>query len=220
MMKPISLIHSSSTALMRLILLSGGLISLILSATFATAADTPSHKILILGDSLSAAYGIRQQDGWPYLLQTALADRAIIINASVSGETTAGGVQRLPRLIKEHQPNIVVIELGGNDGLRGYPASGIRKNLQTLISKSMDADAKVLLIGMQIPPNYGKRYTDAFAQNYVQLADKYTLALVPFLLESVAGKPALMQRDGIHPTAEAQPLILQNVLPTLRAMLD
>jgi acyl-CoA thioesterase-1 len=220
MMKPISLIHSSSTALMRLILLSGGLISLILSATFATAADTPSHKILILGDSLSAAYGIRQQDGWPYLLQTALADRAIIINASVSGETTAGGVQRLPRLIKEHQPSIVVIELGGNDGLRGYPASGIRKNLQTLISKSMDADAKVLLIGMQIPPNYGKRYTDAFAQNYVQLADKYTLALVPFLLESVAGEPALMQSDGIHPTAEAQTLILQNVLPTLRAMLD
>jgi acyl-CoA thioesterase-1 len=220
MMKFISLIHSSSTALVRLILLSGGLISLILSTTFATAADAPSHKILILGDSLSAAYGIRQQDGWAYLLQTALADRAIIINASVSGETTAGGVQRLPRLIKEHQPNIVVIELGGNDGLRGYPASGIRKNLQTLISKSMDADAKVLLIGMQIPPNYGKRYTDAFAQNYVQLADKYTLALVPFLLESVAGEPALMQSDGIHPTAEAQTLILQNVLPTLRAMLD
>jgi acyl-CoA thioesterase-1 len=220
MMKSISLIQSSSTTLMRLILLYGGLISLLLSATLATAADAPSHKILILGDSLSAAYGIRRQDGWTYLLQTALADRAIIINASVSGETTAGGVQRLPRLIKEHQPNIVVIELGGNDGLRGYPTSGIRKNLQTLISTSMDADAKVLLIGMQIPPNYGKRYTDAFAQNYVQLADKYTLALVPFLLESVAGRPALMQSDGIHPTAEAQALILQNVLPTLRALLD
>jgi acyl-CoA thioesterase-1 len=206
---------------MRLLLLSGGLISLILGTTSATAADDPPiHKILILGDSLSAAYGIRQQEGWPYLLQTALAERAIIINASVSGETTAGGVQRLPPLIKEHQPNIVVIELGGNDGLRGYPSSSIRTNLQTLINKSMDAGAKVLLIGMQIPPNYGKRYTDAFEQNYVQLADKYTLALVPFLLESVAGKPTLMQGDGIHPTAEAQSMILQNVLPTLRAMLD
>lgn len=205
---------------MRLLILSGGLISLILSASFATADDAPSHKILILGDSLSAAYGIRQQEGWAYLLQAELVERAIIINASVSGETTAGGVQRLPPLIKEHQPSIVIIELGGNDGLRGYPASSIRKNLQTLITKSMNAGAKVLLIGMQIPPNYGKRYTDAFEQNYVQLADKYTLALVPFLLESVAGKPALMQSDGIHPTANAQPLILQNVLPALRAMLD
>lgn len=206
---------------MRLLILSGGLLSLILSATFATAAEgAPSHKILILGDSLSAGYGIRQQEGWAYLLQTELAERAIIINASVSGETTAGGVQRLPPLIEEHQPSIVVIELGGNDGLRGYPSSSIRKNLQTLITESMDAGAEVLLIGMQIPPNYGTRYTDAFEQNYIQLADKYSLALVPFLLESVAGKPALMQSDGIHPNAEAQTLILQNVLPALRAMLD
>mgnify|MGYP000324253031 FL=1 len=114
----------------------------------------------------------------------------------------------------------VVIELGGNDGLRGYPILSIRKNLQELITLSIDAGAEVLLLGMKIPPNYGKRYTEAFEQNYTQLAKQNAVSLVPFLLNSVAGVPALMQSDGIHPTADAQPLIVQNVLPALREMLD
>lgn len=195
----------------------GGLISLIFSVNLANAADT---KVLVLGDSISAAYGIEQQQGWVYLLQTELRDESDFINASVSGETTAGGLQRLPALLKEHHPNIVVIELGGNDGLRGYPILSIRKNLQELITLSIDAGAEVLLLGMKIPPNYGKRYTEAFEQNYTQLAKQNAVPLVPFLLSSVAGVPALMQSDGIHPTADAQPLIVQNVLPALREMLD
>ncbi len=197
-----------------------GVFSLLCSSNIAYAELVPDCKILVLGDSVSAAYGMRQHEGWVPLLQKEIADQATLINASVSGETTAGGLNRLPALLKEHQPHIVIIELGGNDGLRGYPVPSIRKNLQNLITLSSDAGAQVLLIGMKIPPNYGKPYTRAFEENYTLLAKENDLPLVPFLLESVAGNNELMQSDGIHPTANAQPLIVQNVLPSLRAMLD
>lgn len=197
-----------------------GLLSLLFSIHMVNAEVAPDCKILVLGDSVSAAYGIRQHEGWVPLLKKEIADHATVINASVSGETTAGGLNRLPALLKEHQPHIVIIELGGNDGLRGYPVPSIRKNLQDLITLSTEAGARVLLIGMKIPPNYGKPYTKAFENNYSQLAKENDLPLVPFLLESVAGNTELMQSDGIHPTANAQPLIVQNVLPSLRAMLD
>jgi acyl-CoA thioesterase I len=197
-----------------------GVFSLLSSINIAYAELVPDCKILVLGDSVSAAYGMRQHEGWVPLLQKEIADQATLINASFSGETTAGGLNRLPALLKEHQPHIVIIELGGNDGLRGYPVPSIRKNLQNLITLSSDAGAQVLLIGMKIPPNYGKPYTRAFEENYTLLAKENDLPLVPFLLESVAGNNELMQSDGIHPTANAQPLIVQNVLPSLRAMLD
>ncbi|MBW2939389.1 arylesterase [Zhongshania aquimaris] len=220
MMKFISLIYSRGiNRLLRTTLLTS-LISLVICVPAAYADDPSQHKILILGDSISAAYGMRQQEGWVQLLQNDLEDSVTIINASVSGETTAGGLQRLPPLLKEHKPSIVIIELGGNDGLRGYPILSIRKNLHALITQSANTGAQVLLLGMKIPPNYGKRYTDAFEQNYVQLADKLKVPLVPFILESIAGRRKLMQSDGIHPTADAQALIVQNVLPSLRDMLD
>ena len=219
-MKFISQLWSSRAHKTNLLALFIVLVCAVFSAQHGYADELSKHTILILGDSISAAYGIRQQEGWVHLLQDDITDKATVINASVSGETSAGGLNRLPALLKTHKPTIVVIELGGNDGLRGYPIPSIRKNVQKLINTSVDAGAQVLLLGMKIPPNYGKRYTDGFERNYALLAEEYRLPLVPFLLESVAGHPALMQSDGIHPTAEAQPLIVQNVLPTLRAMLD
>lgn len=129
-------------------------------------------------------------------------------------------MQRLPALLEEHQPSLVIIELGGNDGLRGYPLVRIRQNLQQLIKLTTDANAQAVLVGMQIPPNYGQRYAQGFADLYLALAEKHDLAVIPFLLEGVALEPGLMQSDGIHPTAAAQPRILKNVLPTLKTLLD
>jgi acyl-CoA thioesterase-1 len=198
------------------------LLALIVFGSVPSYASTPS--IMILGDSISAAYGIPTDKGWVKLLQDQLSHQHStldyqVINASISGETTGGALTRLPKLLKMHQPNIVIIELGGNDGLRGFPIMTLRNNLDQLISLSQTAGAKVLIAGMRIPPNYGPRYTSQFYDSYRLAAQKFQVALVPFLLDEIAQHPELMQRDGIHPTEEAQPKILQNVLPVLQSLI-
>ncbi|PUA26933.1 MAG: arylesterase [Cellvibrio sp. 79] len=196
-------------------------IYLFLLLTFVTnlaAAQQPTDKILVLGDSLSAGYGIDIQQGWVNLLQKELAKthKVQVINASVSGETSSGGKTRLPALLTEHKPDVVILELGGNDGLRGQPLKLLEKNLQTMIDASKNSGAKVILAGMQIPPNYGPRYSSEFKTLFVNLAEKNEAGLIPFLLEGIGGKAELMQRDGIHPTAEAQSIIVDNVLPEIK----
>lgn len=175
-------------------------------------AETPT-KILVMGDSLSAGYGIDINDGWVSLLEEQLTQESNvqIINASVSGETSSGGKNRLPALLTQHQPDIVILELGGNDALRGQPLKLLEQNLQFMIDASKKANAKVLLAGMQIPPNYGARYSNQFKALFPALAEKNKTGLIPFLLEGIGGNTELMQRDGIHPTAEAQPIIVENV---------
>ncbi|MDR5891347.1 arylesterase [Halomonas mongoliensis] len=173
-----------------------------------------------MGDSLSAAYGIEANEGWVSLLEARLDGKARVVNASISGETSGGGASRLPELLGQHAPDIVLLELGGNDGLRGLPPSQFEANMRRMIEASQEAAARVLLLGIDIPPNYGQAYRDAFTGVYHRLADEYDLPLVPFLLEGVALEEHLMQRDGIHPTAEAQPLILENVWPELAALLE
>jgi acyl-CoA thioesterase-1 len=175
---------------------------------------------------LSAGYGIKVEEGWVTLLQQELAKKqqansinARVINASVSGETTSGGLTRLPAVLSQHKPDIVIIELGGNDGLRGQQLKIMQNNLQAMISASQAAGAKIILAGMQIPTNYGPRYTKEFRETYSTLAEKNNTALIPFLLDGVATHSNLIQQDGIHPTAEAQPLILRNVLPVLMPLI-
>jgi len=177
--------------------------------------------VLVMGDSLSAGYGIQLEQSWVTLLQQELvkSTQAKVINASVSGETSGGGLARLSALLTKHKPDVVIIELGGNDGLRGQPINIMQNNLQAMITASQTAGAAVLLAGMQIPPNYGPRYTKQFKETYAKLAEKNDVSLVPFLLEDVAVNSDLIQRDGIHPTAEAQPRILKNVLPVLLPLL-
>ncbi|MCL5424751.1 MAG: arylesterase [Gammaproteobacteria bacterium] len=173
-----------------------------------------------MGDSLSAAYGIEREEGWVYLLAERLAGDTRVINASISGETTSGGAQRLADIIGQRQPDIVLLELGGNDGLRGLAPTQMQANLAAMIEQSQDAGAQVLLLGIDIPPNYGQAYRDAFTGVYHALAEEYDVPLVPFLLEDVALESTLMQSDGIHPTADAQPIILDNVWPALEPMLE
>ncbi len=169
-----------------------------------------ARTLLVLGDSLSAAYGLPEAAGWVALLAGRLpGDR--VVNASVSGETTAGGLARLPALLEQWRPDWVLLELGGNDGLRGLPPAHTRNNLARMIELSRAAGAKVLLIGIRLPPNYGQAYVQAFERIYPELAESHEVPLVPFLLEGVATRPELMQPDGIHPRAEAQPLMLENV---------
>lgn len=177
-------------------------------------------RLLVLGDSLSAAYGIEANQGWVALLERRLEGRAEVINASISGETSGGGAARLPELLGQHAPDIVLLELGGNDGLRGLPPRQLEANLTRMIEASQAAAAEVLLLGIDIPPNYGQAYRDAFTGVFHRLADDHDLPLVPFLLEGVALNGALMQADGIHPNAEAQPLILDNVWPALEPLLE
>lgn len=193
----------------------------LLLVTFVSYTQANETRILVVGDSLSAGYGIDVEKGWVALLDKELTKKNSIkiINASVSGETTTGGKARLPQLLKSHQPQIVILELGGNDGLRGQPIGMIKKNLNEMIKMIDNSGAKTLLVGIQIPPNYGERYTQSFAGIYAQLADEYELPLVPFLLEGIATHPELMQNDGIHPTEAAQPQVLANVLPVLEKML-
>lgn len=176
-----------------------------------------------MGDSLSAAFGIDQSNGWVNLLQRRLANGNYnyrIVNASISGETTQGGLQRLPDLLTKYQPELVVLELGGNDGLRGLDIEMIKSNLQTMISQASVANANILLLGIHLPPNYGKYYTDRFAQIYVDLARRNKIPLVPFLLEGIATQENLMQSDGIHPRDDGQPIILKNVWPILEPLLN
>lgn len=193
----------------------------LLLMTFVSASHARETRILVMGDSLSAGYGIDIKQGWVALLETEMAKNHQLewINASVSGETTSGGKARLDKVLQTHQPDYVILELGGNDGLRGQPLNLIRNNLQSMIDLIHTQNAKILLVGIQIPPNYGERYTQAFAKIYPELAEKNKLLLVPFLLEGIATNPALMQNDGIHPTAEAQPLVMKNVFPHIQQLL-
>lgn len=176
--------------------------------------------LLVMGDSLSAAYGIERDEGWVSLLAERLEGDVQVINASISGETTSGGLQRFTELLGQQQPDIVLIELGGNDGLRGLSPNQMQANLASMIEQSQDADAQVLLLGIDIPPNYGQAYRDAFTGVFYSLAEEYDVPLVPFLLENIALNDALMQSDGIHPTADAQPMILENVWPELKPLLE
>ena len=193
---------------------------LVLAAGAAAALADERPTLLVMGDSLSAAYGIEADEGWVSLLEARLDGKAQVINASISGETSAGGASRLPELLGQHAPDIVLLELGGNDGLRGLPPGQFEANLRRMIEASLQAEAEVLLLGIDIPPNYGRAYRDAFTGVFHRLADDFDLPLVPFLLEGVALDEALMQGDGIHPTAAGQPIILDNVWPELKAMLE
>lgn len=201
-------------------MLTGGLLVLIaiFSAPGLSADQRPT--LLVMGDSLSAAYGIEQEQGWVTLLAERLNDEVQVVNASISGETTSGGAQRFASIIGQQQPDIVLLELGGNDGLRGLPPTQMRANLASMIEQSQQAGADVLLLGIDIPPNYGQAYRDAFTGVFHSLAEEYNVPLVPFLLEDVALDAALMQSDGIHPTADAQPIILNNVWPALEPLLE
>jgi acyl-CoA thioesterase-1 len=192
------------------------------SALFAPAARAESPTILVLGDSLSAAYGIRLEQGWVALLQGRLKAQGYghkVVNASSSGETTGGALARLPRALELHRPAIVILELGGNDGLRGLPIAGVQGNFESLIRLSREAGAKVLLVGMRIPPNYGPAYTRSFHQLYGDLAREYRLPLVPFFLDGIALDDSLMLEDGLHPNAAAQPKLLDQVWPQLKPLL-
>jgi acyl-CoA thioesterase-1 len=176
----------------------------------------------VFGDSLSAAFGINHDEGWVHLLEQKLSSRyyqAHVINTSISGETTQGGLSRIAQVLDTHQPDIVLLELGGNDGLRGLPLSLMRNNLERIIQIIQSHDTEILLIGIHLPPNYGKFYTQQFHHTYAELAKKYDLPFVPFLLEGVATHTDLMQDDGIHPKANAQKQILDNVWPHLKAMI-
>lgn len=197
------------------------LLTIVTSLACAQNTTAATTKILVMGDSLSAGYGIDIQKGWVNLLEKEITKKHAvqIINASVSGETSSGGNTRLPALLAEHKPDIVILELGGNDGLRGQPLKLLEKNLQAMIDASKKVDAQVLLAGMQIPPNYGARYSNQFKALYPKLAEQNKLGLIPFLLEGIGGNETLVQRDGIHPTAEAQPIIVKNVLPELEKLL-
>jgi|GEM_PF-162661 len=181
--------------------------------TRAPAAEAPGAgpTVLVFGDSISAAYGIQQSDGWVALLEQRLQQRssaARVVNASVSGETTQGGRARLQAALERHMPDLVFIELGGNDALRGYPIDRMRDNLQAMVEMSTSIGARVVLLGMQIPPNYGPRYTREFAATFVSVANAGNAHLVPFFLDGVALVDGMIQDDGIHPTTAAQPLLL------------
>jgi acyl-CoA thioesterase-1 len=182
-----------------------------------------AKTILIVGDSLSAAYGISPKQGWVQLLQQRLDQQYPkqhkVVNASVSGETTSGALARLPNLLQTYQPQVVVIELGGNDGLRGQPPQMIQNNLAQLIQLSQKNKATVLLFGMKIPPNYGTAYSAAFEKNYQVISQQYKIKLLPFFLDGVAGHKNLIQNDQIHPNAKAQPMLLNLAYPYIKGAL-
>jgi len=183
-------------------------------------AENP--KIMIYGDSLSAAYGIPQQQGWASLLQKKLSSEYYqyeVINASISGETTSGGVSRIHNALDQIKPSIIILELGANDGLRGLPIQEMTTNLNTIIQQGKKSGAKILLVGMRIPPNYGPQYTKLFSQSYVKLSQQHQIPLVPFMLENIAAKANLIQDDGLHPNATAQPLVLDNIWSHLKKLL-
>jgi acyl-CoA thioesterase-1 len=178
--------------------------------------------VLVWGDSLSAGYGLRAQQSWPSLLGERISAARLphkVVNASISGETTAGGLARLPAALETHKPSVVVIELGANDGLRGLPVRAMAANLQAMIDASRKAGAQVLLVGMRMPPNYGPDYTTRFEASFRDLAKANRLRLVPFMMEGFADQRHYFQADGIHPVAEAQPLILDTIWRELKPLL-
>ncbi|MGX9219249.1 arylesterase [Massilia varians] len=193
-------------------------LSLVFIVTLAASGSAYSapKTILVLGDSLSAEYGIARGAGWVALLEHKLKAENIpakVVNASISGETTIGGRTRLPALLDQHKPNIVVIELGANDGLRGLPVASAEGNLRAMVDMAQKKNAKVMLVGMRMPPNYGRAYTESFFNMFKKLASDTKSPLVPFMLEGVADKPSLFQQDRMHPLAAAHPIILNNIWP-------
>ncbi|MFL6966854.1 arylesterase [Pseudomonas alvandae] len=201
---------------MRVWFLSAGL------ALMCMAQNAAAGTVLIVGDSISAAFGLDTRQGWVSLLEQRLKTEGFdekVVNASISGDTSAGGLARLPALLSAHKPELVILELGGNDGLRGQPPTQLQQNLAAMIDSSRACGAKVLLLGMQLPPNYGRRYTDAFARVYSTLAEEKNVPLVPFFLKEIGGVPGMMQGDGLHPSVAAQGKLLENVWPTLKPLL-
>ena len=196
-----------------------------LLAAFAPVAQSksPTGTILVYGDSLSAEYGLARGTGWAALLQARLTERKLpftVVNSSISGETTSGGASRIAAELAKHRPAIVVIELGGNDALRGLPLDLSKQNLAAMIEAATNINARVVLAGIQMPPNYGRAYTEQFKQLYSSLATQYKTALVPHFLEGIGEKRELFQADGIHPLASAHPIILANVWPALEPLLN
>jgi acyl-CoA thioesterase-1 len=195
---------------------------LVLSLLAPGAAAAAERSILVLGDSVSAAYGIAQSRGWVALLQGRLKRERLdysVVNASVSGDTSSGGLSRVAAALEKHRPAVLILELGGNDGLRGLPIAEMRKNLSAIIERAQKAGARILIVGMRLPPNYGPDYTQAFEASFAALAKRHKTALVPFLLEGFAERPDLFQPDQIHPTAAAQPLMEERIWKALRPLL-
>jgi acyl-CoA thioesterase-1 len=196
---------------------------LIAVAMCTTSVYSASKAVLVLGDSLSAEYGLARGEGWVALLEQRLKDSGIdatVINASISGETTSGGSTRLPDLLSKNQPAVVIVELGANDGLRGLALADTKKNLRGMINAAKKSNAQVVVVGMQLPPNYGTDYTKRFAAIFPSLAKETRSALVPFMLEGVVRQPSLFQADRIHPTAQAHPIILDTIWPHLKPLLS
>ncbi len=192
---------------------------LMFAAPLAAADDA---TILVVGDSLSAGFGIGREQSWPALLEFRLKQEALpydVVNASISGETTAGGLSRLPGALREFKPAVVIIELGANDGLRGLPVSALRQNLDAMVTAARRAGARVVLVGMRLPPNYGPDYTAGFNDSFADIARRRNVALVPFLLAGFADQPEAFQADGLHPTAAWQPAMLGNIWPVLAPLL-
>lgn len=220
--------NAASVAALALVALASPVASVASAETLAsgTAAQSESEQaftVVVLGDSISAAYGIQREEGWVTLLDARLQRNypgSRVINASVSGETTGGGLARLPAVLAANRVDLVIVELGGNDGLRGYPIKTIAANLEKTLALAQQSGAATLLLGMQIPPNYGPRYTRAFHQVFHDVANASDTPLLPFLLERVAINPELMQDDGIHPTAEAQDDLLDTAWPLINKALD
>lgn len=188
----------------------------------SVGAQAAPKTLLVYGDSLSAGYGLARETGWVDLLAQRIKQNGYpwrVVNASISGETTAGGATRLPAVLRQHRPTIVVIELGGNDGLRGLPVDAMRANLDRMIQAAKRAGAQPVLVGMRLPPNYGTQYTTKFHDSYRALAQRHDIVLIPFLLERVAARADFFQLDMIHPTAQAQPLILDEVWPYLEPLI-
>ncbi len=186
------------------------------------AALASGGTILVLGDSLSAAYGLPRQAGWVTLLEERLGERKFnhrVVNASISGETSAGGASRIDGLLHQHRPAVLILALGANDGLRGLPAAHLHSNLETMIRVARQRNAKVLLVGMRMPPNFGPAYTREFTAVYADLARRHRTAFVPFMLEGFADRPEYFLADGIHPNAAAQPLILEQIWTALAPLL-
>ena len=193
--------------------------SKLLIIIFLLAGNSYASTLLVVGDSLSAGYGINPDNGWVNLLRADLEPELSIINASISGDTTGNGLARLPLLLEKFKPTYVLLELGGNDGLRGHPLAKTKANLQTMIDLCRAQNAQPLLFAMRLPPNYGKRYTDTFARLFPTLAEEENIPLVPFQFEELVVTKGMIQQDGIHPTELAQPIIKQAVLTEVRKIL-
>lgn len=207
------------TCTLRIIMLA----SVTLASLVFSAARADDFTALVVGDSISAAYGLRESEGWVALAEQQLRSdghEIKMVNASISGDTTVGGLRRLPDALERFDPDLLIIELGGNDGLRGYPTNAMQKNLEDMANLALAADARVLILGMLIPSNYGQAYLRKFSQAFVDAAENTGSDFIPFFLEPIAQDRSYFQPDGIHPTAEAQPLMMQHVMPMLNEILE